>query len=319
MPANVETMAYAGQKPWHGIGHEITEEADKYDWITFKKHAGLDWNVDVYPAKFGPDNKESNSCNIFVRSDNGMELGHAGKKTLPLQNDKAFEFFSPFLQEKLCELHTAGSLDEGRKVWVLAKITSGGDTVEIVKGDSVEKFLLLSNAHDGSLAVRVGFTPIRVVCANTLRMAHGADASKLVRIRHTKSMHNNLENIRETINLINQEFEATAEQYRLLANKGINQADLQKYIKMVFRKDEEEDTSTRFDNILSRICELNEIGEGSDIPGVRGTLWGAYNSVTNYLSHEKGRTVENRLANNWFGIDTKINDRALEMALAMAI
>jgi hypothetical protein len=88
----------------------------------------------------------------------------------------------------------------------------------VAPGDEVEKYLLLSHGHDGSLAVRVGFTPVRVVCANTLSMAHGSDASKLIRVRHSKSLHENLANIREVMNLANAEFEATAEQYRLLAD-----------------------------------------------------------------------------------------------------
>src|SRR6516164_7898989 len=96
----------------------------------------------------------------------------------------------------------------------------------------------LSHGHDGSLAVRCGFTPIRVVCQNTLSMAHGSAASKLIRCKHTRDVHENLANIREVMNLANQEFEATADQHRLLARKSINQADLTKYVKRVLNVDD---------------------------------------------------------------------------------
>ena len=135
-------------------------------------------------------------------------------------------WFQPFLDAKEAALHTAGSLRNGSRIWVLAKLNR--DPLVIAQGDEVEKFILLSHGHDGSLAVRVGFTPVRVVCQNTLAMAHGSDASKLIRVKHTKDVHENLANIREVMDLANAEFEATAEQYRLLARKSINQADLRK-------------------------------------------------------------------------------------------
>src|SRR5205823_9488561 len=119
------------------------------------------------------------------------------------------------------------------------------DPLVIAEGDTVEKYLLLSHGHDGSLAVRCGFTPVRVVCANTLAMAHGSDASKLIRVKHTKDVLENLANIREVMDLANQQFEATAEQYRLLARKSINQADLRRYVRRVLKIEDDRQASTR--------------------------------------------------------------------------
>src|SRR5205823_12189648 len=99
--------------------------------------------------------------------------------------------------------------------------------------------------HDGSLAVRCGFTPVRVVCANTLAMAHGDDASKLIRVKHTKDVLENLANVREVMDLANQQFEATAEQYRRLARKSINQDDLRKYVRRVLKIEDDRQASTR--------------------------------------------------------------------------
>ena len=117
-------------------------------------------------------------------------LGVVGPRYTILQNQDAFKWFQPFLEAKEAALHTAGSLRGGSRIWVLAKLNR--EPLVIAQGDEVEKYLLLSHSHDGSLAVRVGFTPIRVVCQNTLSMAHNADASKLIRFKHTKDIHENL-------------------------------------------------------------------------------------------------------------------------------
>jgi phage/plasmid-like protein (TIGR03299 family) len=188
----------------------------------------------------------------------------------------------------------------------------------IAQGDEVQKFILLSHGHDGSLAVRVGFTPIRVVCANTLALAHNADASKLIRLKHTKDIHENLENIREIMNVANQEFEATAEQYRLLARKSINQADLRRYVKKVL-KVEDDTISTRMENTIKEIIGRCESGKGNTLPSVSGTYWTAYNGVNEWLGYERGNSQQNRLNALWFGDSAKVNRFALETALAMAV
>jgi phage/plasmid-like protein (TIGR03299 family) len=189
--------------------------------------------------------------------------------------------------------------------------------IVIAPGDEVEKFVLLSHSHDGSLAVRVGFSPIRVVCSNTLAMAHGSAASQLIRCKHTKDIQKNLENIRETMNLANQEFEATAEQYRLLARKSINQADLNKYIRRVLKVEDE--PSTRMKNTIDEIIGLCESGKGNDLPSIKNTLWSSYNGVTEWLSYQRGNNQNNRLNSLWFGDSANINKNALNTALEMAV
>jgi phage/plasmid-like protein (TIGR03299 family) len=188
----------------------------------------------------------------------------------------------------------------------------------VAPGDEVEKFILLSHGHDGSLAVRVGFTPIRVVCRNTLSMAHGSDASKLIRLKHTKDVLENLANVREVMDLANAEFEATAKQYRRLARTGINQADLRRYVKLVFKVEEDQEGSTRLKNIMEEIVGLAEAGRGNNLPSVSGSLWTAYNGVSEWLGYQRGNSQDNRLNSLWFGDGAGMNRRALEVALEMA-
>jgi DNA gyrase/topoisomerase IV subunit A len=155
------------------------------------------------------------------------------------------------------------------------------------------------------------------VCANTLALAHRADASKLIRLKHTKDLHENLANVREVMNVANQEFEATAEQYRLLARKSINEADLRRYVKKVL-KVEGEKISTRMKNTIEEILGKCESGKGNDLPSVRGTLWTAYNGFNEWLAYDRGHNQQNRLNSLWFGDSANVNRFALETALAMA-
>jgi phage/plasmid-like protein (TIGR03299 family) len=201
-------------------------------------------------------------------------------------------------------------------VWVLAKLNR--EPLVVAPGDEVEKYLLLSHGHDGSLAVRVGFTPVRVVCANTLAVAHRSDAAKLIRLKHTKDVLTNLANVREVMNLANAEFEATAEQYRLLARKDINQADLRRYVKRVLKVDDQEEIATRTANVIEQIVGLCESGVGNTLPSVKDTYWTAYNGVTEWLGYQRGRGRQSRLDSLWFGDSANLNRHALQVALEMA-
>src|SRR5262249_52143894 len=289
MAHEIETMAFFQETPWHGLGTALHEE-DLYDWPKTCEKAGLAWDVDLSPS--APANTQAKATHKAVRrKTDGHTLGVVGPRFFPLQNSDAFAWFQPFLDAREAALHTAGSLRHGSRIWVLAKLNR--TPLVVAPGDEVEKFILLSHGHDGSLAVRVGFTPVRVVCQNTLSMAHGSDASRLIRVKHTKDVQANLANIREVMDLANAEFEATAEQYRLLARKSINQADLRRYVKKVFRVEEDREGSTRLKNIMEEIVGLAEAGRGNELPSVSGTLWTAYNGVSEWLWLQPGQQPGN--------------------------
>ncbi len=317
MPANVERMMFVGQLPWHGLGVMVDENISIADAF---KVSGADYEVglkDLQTVADGIFPTELVDHRAIYRKDTGKVLGVAGPNWEPMQNVHAFDWFKPFLDSGEVKLHTAGVLDEGRRVWCLAQIQRPNS--EIVKGDEVCKFVLLSNPHIWGKAIMVGFTPIRVVCVNTLAAAISSKASKLLRVRHTGEAVANLDNIRETVNVIDATFEATAEQYRLLARKSVCQADVRKYVKIMLGVEEtaEKDLKTRTKNTIEEIMKNFESGLGSNIPGVRGTLWGAYNAYNEYLVYQQGRNANNRLDNLWFGANLKDNEAALGTALAM--
>ena len=312
MAAAIEQMMFVGATPWHGLGNQVDSDINVADAIVA---AGLDWEVGLKDLQTVDGVPVSHRATY--RKTDGSILGVVGPRYTPLQNRDSFDWFQPFLDAGECALHTAGSLHSGQKVWVLAQLNR--DNSEIVAGDEVSKFILLSNSHDGTTAIRVGYTPIRVVCANTLAWAHSASDSKLIRIRHTRSSKNNLENVRDIMDNINAGFEATAEQFRFLASKNFNQADINKYIKVMLGIEGtiDGDIKTRTRNIMDQILALVE-GPKQSATNVRGTWWAAYNGYNEYLNYNKGRTEDNRLDSLWFGQNGNDNSKALNKALEFA-
>jgi len=314
MTSAVEQMFYVGKTPWHNSGVKIPD--DKVLSIAEGLEAsGLNFQV-VKEELFTADGRKA-PCFATTRTDRNEILGYVGPNYKVLENVEAFNWFQPFLDSKECELHTAGSLYGGRKIWVLAKIKK--DPIEITPDDIVEKYLMLSNSHDGTQAIRVGLTAVRIVCANTLAMAHSDSSSQLIRVRHSQSVKENLEAIRDTISIIDEQFKATAVQYKRLLNKYINARDVAKYVVRVLDLEEDDGTiSTRSANQLEKIVGLFEKGIGNDLPQVRGTVWSAYNSLTQYLSWEAGRNENSRLDSLWFGQNHAINEKALSLALELS-
>lgn len=310
MAHELESMMYVGQTPWHGLGQRLIEAPTTKEGIIA---AGLDWGVELKPLYLG-NGQKADMAQATVRTTDQRILGVVGARYTPLQNADAFSFFDPFVEAGLAHLETAGSLRDGQRVWILAKINS--DDMDITKNDPVSKYILLSNSHDGTQAIRVGFTPIRVVCANTLAMAHSTGTSQLVRVRHTARSVADLDSLREIMSVANASFEATAEQMRAMARKTINQADLRKYVKVVLGYTEEDkDLSTKAKNIINDVTALAEHPTNF---ASRGTVWAAYNAITHYLSHEAGRNQDNRLSNLWFGQGVADNLKAFNEAMKLA-
>lgn len=309
MSHELESIMYVGETPWHKLGKRFIEAPSLDEAIIA---AGLDWKVGLRDL-FTTDQVQV-PAKATVRESDGRILGVVGNGYHPLQNSEAFKFFEPFVNSGLVTIETAGSLRHGQRVFILAKIQSEDSVIVKQSDDRISKYVLLSNSHDGTLAVRVGFTGIRVVCANTMAMAHSDKASKLIRVRHSSKVVQNLDSIREIMNLANQEFEATAEQFRELASKQINSQDLEKYVKTIFATPGSEKGGER---VLAQVIPLFEHGRGNDLTGVKGTYWAAYNSVNEYLQYVRG-SEDNRLDSMWFGQSATLNKKALDIALKMA-
>jgi phage/plasmid-like protein (TIGR03299 family) len=306
MAHEIESMMFVGATPWHGLGKRVVGQVSTREAIVA---AGLDWEVGLKDLR--TVDGEAVTHRASYRTSDAKILGVVGPAWHPLQNKDAFAFFDPFLAEGEAAIDTAGSLQGGKRIWVLAKLSLEPSVIVSKSSDVVEKFVLLSNSHDGSIAIRVGFTPVRVVCANTLALAHNTNASQLIRVRHTVGAVETLDRIRDVMNLANEAFEATAEQYRFLAGRECNAADLERFVRRIF-------PSAGKSRVFPRVVELFEKGRGNDLPGVRGTWWGAYNAVTEYLAHARGTDAERRLDSMWFGDGAAMNRNALSTAVELA-
>jgi phage/plasmid-like protein (TIGR03299 family) len=308
---------YVGDTPWHGLGVAIPE-GKKLSIEEAIVAAGLDWEVELQNV-YTEDDKGVRQAipeqYVTYRKISKTVLGMVGKGYRPLQNIEAFRWFQPFLDSGEATLETAGSLKKGSRVWVLARIRR--DPMVVGKEDAMKHYVLLSNSHDGSLAVRVGFTPIRVVCHNTLCLAHESKASNLLRVKHTLRVLENLEEIREVIDLAQREFAATVEQFRRLASRQINTTDLVKYVRIVFGLKEKARTPAqeKQEKIVPSVLRLFEVGRGSQVAG--SNYWGAYNAVNEYLNYFRGKTQDNTLNSLWYGKGGEINKTALQVAMKM--
>ena len=309
-----DTMFSVNERPWHGLGTVVENAPSIKEAI---KLAGLDWEISLRNIMTNDGNNISiDNYRAVVKNETNEVLGIVGNQYKPLQNLEAFEFFEPFIDNDMATLETAGSLFNGKKVFILAKINCG--LSDVAQDDFIENFVLLSNSHDGSQAIRVGFTPIRVVCNNTLSSAISSDASKLIRVRHMGNVVSNLEDLRETMDLVNKQFLATVEQYRELTKKDINSNDLRKYIKQCFswkpleqmikEYDEHIEIEETRSKLINRIEEIFELEPAHKV-------WNAYNAVNSYLNHERGKTLESRYNSTWFGVNRKCDMNALKLAL----
>lgn len=324
------SMFYVGEVPWHSLGTRLYSPPTIEEAI---KAAGLDWTVSTHPSTsqvYKDGQLVANiPCNMrtIIRDSDLRKLSEVGPRFQPLQNEDAFKWFQPFLDSGECSLEAAGSLFEGKKIWVLAKLNK--EPMEILPGDEVRKYLMLFNCHSDERSVSASLSPIRSICNNTISAAFSNKATRLLRAKHTSKIKVNLEAIRDTINIANAEFEATAEQYKLLAKKQINKKDLAKYIKLVFKPKKEEaeevveneevkeqnESDSRL--IENKIIALFESGKGTEIPGVRGSAWGMYNTVSEYLTWFGGRTQDAILDKLWAGQNAKLNAHALQIAVEL--
>jgi phage/plasmid-like protein (TIGR03299 family) len=309
----VESMMYVGKEPWHGLGVPIPDDK-KLSVREAIVTAGLDWKVEL--RHLFTENSTGKISEAIIdqyavcRTSDDACLGIVGSDYVPLQNGDALNWFQPFLDAGEVTFDTAGSLKGGKHVWALAKIRDG--KMDVGKKDAVAHYILLSNAHDGSVSVCVGFTPIRVVCNKTLTMAHASKASKLLKVRHTQNLIPNLELVREIMNVARYEFSATIEQYRHLQRRGIDAAGLEKYIRIVFSLPSDKGGK----ELITNIVYLFENGRGHQEAG--RTYWGAYNAVSEYLNYFRGKNQDNTLSSLWFGEGENINRQALNAALKMA-
>jgi phage/plasmid-like protein (TIGR03299 family) len=312
------SMMYVGDVPWHGLGTKLDAPATALETI---QAAGLDFNVRLAHITT-TDGLSIPGRKAVVRTDTNAVLGVVGSSYVPVQNRQAFGFLDAIAADGGIRYHTAGALRRGERIWLLGKLSG-----QIrVKGsdDLTEKYLLLSNSHDGSSALRVFFTPIRVCCSNTLAMADRSGKGEGIAIRHQGNLPAKVQEAQEVLGLARRYYDDLEIRIDFLASHHPTAAQLGRYFETLY-PDPVEGSNSRAKNVRDSLYNLFERGKGQEIPAIRHSAWAAFNAVTEFVDHHRstrGRSDHergsNRLDSAWFGSGNRLKQQAFRLALDMA-
>lgn len=310
----------AGELPWHGLGQNVQEAVTSAEAI---KLAGLDWEVELRnltlpDGSMVPDKVASVRKNAAGKD---VYLGTVGRKWKPIQNRQGFNFFDSVVGEGQAIYHTAGAIKEGRRVWILAQLP-GDMIVKTKRGDdATKKFLLLSNGHDGLLSFRMHLTGVRVVCANTLNAAlNSREKGDGIAIRHTGKIEDKVAIAQEALGIATSYYEDMGVILNRFYQEAMNEDKVKAFFKEVYPDNENAEDNFRTVDTRKTMLKLFESGRGSDLS--RGTLWGAVNAVTEWVSHERSYgerdgVAERRFDSVLFGQGRQITQKAFDVAKSL--
>lgn len=308
--------------PWHKMATILDNSPETSAEAILA--AGLDWNValkqlfivdgdggkQIVPDAYATVREDAKHGNVV--------LGTVGSRYTPLQNSEAFNFFDSLVADGVAEFETAGSLHEGRKVWILAKMK--GD-IEVGEGDLIKKYVLLSNSHDGTGAVVGKVTPVRVVCQNTLSSAlHGAtDVKNQFSYRHTSSMTEKMKQAKMTLDSVNKAYDKLSKIWSKMSEIELPPEQKIAFVRKVFPSKEGAKNETRLSGLRVEILQLMEKGAGMDLVSAHNTLFGAYNAVTEHVTHSisqrKNSSIDTHVDNLWFGRLSDVLDTAFDVSM----
>ena len=306
----VETMAYAGELPWHGLGKEVHNDLTPDQML---EAAGLDWEVEKIPAFANVNGKQvSVGHSALVRSSDHKILDVISDDWNPMQNRDAFEFFNDFVMAGDMEMHTAGSLRGGQLVWGLAKIK---ESFELFGGDKVDGYLLFTNPHLYGKSIDVRFTPIRVVCNNTLTLAVNSKVENMVKVSHRREF--DASQVKETLGIAKEKLNKYKTMAAFLGTKRYTGDNVVEYFKTVFPVlTAKEDSKKTISKNASLALDIINTQPGAEF--AEGSWWQAFNTVTYMTDHLIGRNADNRLTSAWYGSNKNLKTKALETAVEFA-
>ena len=311
----VETMAYAGEVPWHGLGVPVSNDLTPTQMM---QKAELDWKVREVEAFIEFDGKKMpTGQKSLVRETDGKILTNVGENWKSVQNEQAFEFFHEYVMAGDMEMHTAGSLKGGQMVWALAKINN---TMDFFKGDQVDSYLLFSNPHQYGKTIDIRFTPIRVVCNNTLTLSLDQKTEQSVRVGHRVDF--DASTVKRALGIASEKMGVYGEMAKFLGNKRFTEDSYIEYLNTVFPRTSDKRVQDKelSAETLSRNAKLayDVLDTQPGAEYARGTWWQAFNSVTYITDHVQGRNADNRLYSSWFGGNQLRKRDALQTAIEFA-
>ena len=307
----VETMAYAGEVPWHGLGVAVPADLSPRQMM---EKAGCDWQVrkEIMTTASGV---QVESKQALVRSSDNSILDVVGDNWEPVQNIEAFDFFNEYCAAGDMQMHTAGSLADGKIVWALAKVN---ESFDVLGDDQVDSYLLFSNPHQYGKSLNVRFTPIRVVCNNTLTLSLSQTAKNEVVLNHRRAF--NPDMVKEQLGIAHEKFAQYKEMAQFLAKKTAKLEDVVIYLNEVFpvanSKGRAVDSYADLSRTAKQAFDVLETQPGADM--AMGTWWNAVNAVTYLTDHKLGRSADTRMQSAWFGSNQAKKVKAMNLAVEMA-
>ncbi|WP_313375273.1 DUF932 domain-containing protein [Chishuiella sp.] len=291
------------EKAWHGLGQIVNEYPTSEQAI---KYAGLDYEVIKSPlftngseiitdSEFTEINKMLEVPKYFanIRTDNNTVLGVVGKDYHIVQNREAFNFFDAIVGGDQGILYeTAGALGNGKRIFITAKLP---DYIRVGNGDDVtEKYIFLTTSHDGSGSITAAFTPIRIVCQNTLN-ASLKNMTNVVRIKHTSGAKQRIENAHKIMGLANTLSTQLENIFNNWSKVRVSDKEVKKLIQLalcpnketldLIKNDAEDEMSTVFKNTIDDAFQYAMLSDTQQMETTKGTLYGAYNAVTGYFQN----------------------------------
>lgn len=277
MAANVESMFYVREAPWHGLGTKVMSAPSSEDALRL---AGLDWKVVQEPIYTGGKEK-IDGFKANVRDSDRKVLGVVTDRYRIIQNAEAFAFTDSLLGEGV-RYETAGSLMGGRKVWLLAHMPHE----YIISGERISPYLVFSNTHDGSGAVRVALTPIRVVCQNTLNLAL-ATAKRSWSMVHTGDIHGKVQEAKDTLLLAEHYMDELGREFESLRAKRMSDRQAKEYIEVLLPI--EDGSTPQQEKNIRRLRE--DMGtryfDAPDLQGIGKNAYRFINAVSDFATHAK--------------------------------
>lgn len=311
MSANIETMFYVRVAPWHGLGTCVESALSSEEAL---RESGLDWSVIQRPIMTSTyDPIPGYKANI--RDSDDRVLGVVTDRYKVVQNHEAFRFTDALLGEGV-KYETAGSINDGRKVWMLAKLPDR----YIIEGEQIDPYLVFSNTHDGSGSIKVAMTPIRVVCQNTLNLAINS-AKRIWSTVHVGDLAAKMDEAHCTLSLAHSYMGKLGSEFSRLSKQKISDAKVLEYIEMLLPMDEKP-TDTHRKNIARIRDDLKtRYFDAPDLKHIGRTAYRFICAVSDYATHAKPLRETANYRENVFAktIDgNPLIDKAYEIVQAVA-
>lgn len=316
----VQTMAYAGAEPWHGLGNRLPAQQSIEVW---QAAAGMDWQILESPVRFMAESAGALGSihsfpeqKVLYRSDNKEALSVVSQRYQVVQPREVLEFYRDLTDVSGYALETAGVLKGGRKFWALART---GQASSLKGNDLVEGYLLLATSCDGTLATTATPTTVRVVCNNTLAIALNG-APQAVKVPHSTRF--DAQAVKRQLGIAVAQWDGFMYRMRTLAERKVKSHEAMSYFLRVMcdaQPGHVESAGLANERALKRVQALYDgQGKGAELDAAKNTAWGLLNAVTEYVDHERrARSTEYRIDSAWFGQGAAIKQRALDTALQL--